>query len=103
MNAQQVNAWMMSGGGLKLWEELYSDFGLLPIPGGNTGFQIGRLVQQRNQFDGRFCWAENEDAWLALFTKLAVRQFYWLVANYLPGWNAASSMQRNGSALTTIT
>jgi TRAP-type mannitol/chloroaromatic compound transport system substrate-binding protein len=41
MNAQQVNAWMMSGGGLKLWEELYSDFGLLPIPGGNTGFQMG--------------------------------------------------------------
>ena len=41
MNAQQANAWMMSGGGLQLWEQLYSEFGLLPIPAGNTGFQMG--------------------------------------------------------------
>ena len=41
MNAQQGNAWMFSGGGLELWEELYDDFGLLPMPGGNTGFQMG--------------------------------------------------------------
>ncbi len=41
MNAQQVNAWMLGGDGLKLWEELYSDFGLIPVPGGNTGVQAG--------------------------------------------------------------
>ncbi len=41
MNAQQANAWMLGGDGLKLWEELYNDFGLIPIPGGNTGFQMG--------------------------------------------------------------
>ncbi len=41
MNAQQVNAWMLAGGGLKLWEDIYADFGLVPFPGGNTGVQMG--------------------------------------------------------------
>ena len=41
MNAQQLNAWMLNGDGWKLWEELYSDFNLVPFPGGNTGIQIG--------------------------------------------------------------
>ncbi|MEZ4962081.1 MAG: TRAP transporter substrate-binding protein [Saprospiraceae bacterium] len=41
MNAQQLNAWLLSGGGLQLWEELYAEFGLVPIPGGNTGVQMG--------------------------------------------------------------
>ena len=41
MNAQQLNAWLIGGGGLQLWEELYADFGLIPMPGGNTGVQMG--------------------------------------------------------------
>lgn len=41
MNAQQVNAWIISGGGMQLWEELYDDFGLIPMLGGNTGVQMG--------------------------------------------------------------
>ncbi|MEN0005583.1 MAG: TRAP transporter substrate-binding protein [Bacteroidota bacterium] len=41
MNAQQVNAWIMSGGGLELWEELYTDFNLIPMAAGNTGVQMG--------------------------------------------------------------
>ncbi len=41
MNAQQVNAWMYYGGGLELWREVYAKFGLLPLPGGNTGVQMG--------------------------------------------------------------
>lgn len=41
MNAQQANAWMISGGGLKLWEELYAPYNLIPMPGGNTGVQMG--------------------------------------------------------------
>jgi TRAP-type mannitol/chloroaromatic compound transport system substrate-binding protein len=41
MNAQQVNAWMLGGDGLKLWEEKYAEFGLVPFPGGNTGVQMG--------------------------------------------------------------
>lgn len=41
LNAQQLNAWLICGGGLELWEELYADYGLIPIPGGNTGVQMG--------------------------------------------------------------
>lgn len=41
LNAQQMNAWLLNAGGLELWEELYSEFGLVPIPAGNTGVQMG--------------------------------------------------------------
>ena len=41
MNAQQVTAWVLHGGGMQLWEELYRDFGLVPMLGGNTGVQMG--------------------------------------------------------------
>ena len=41
MNAQQMNAWIYGGDGLKLWEEVYAPFNLLPMPVGNTGFQMG--------------------------------------------------------------
>lgn len=41
MNAQQMNAWIYAGDGLKLWEEVYAPFNLLPMPVGNTGFQMG--------------------------------------------------------------
>jgi TRAP-type mannitol/chloroaromatic compound transport system substrate-binding protein len=41
MNAQQMNAWLLGGDGLKLWEETYTDFGLVPFPAGNTGVQMG--------------------------------------------------------------
>ena len=41
MNAQQINAWMISGEGLKLWEEAYEPFNVIPFPGGNTGVQMG--------------------------------------------------------------
>ena len=41
MNAQQANAWILCGGGLELWEELYAAHNLIPIPGGNTGVQMG--------------------------------------------------------------
>jgi len=41
MNAQQVASWIHAGGGLALWEDLYAPFGLLPMPAGNTGVQMG--------------------------------------------------------------
>jgi len=40
MNAQQMNAWIISGGALKLWEEVYQPFNLLPMVAGNTGVQM---------------------------------------------------------------
>ncbi|WPP53607.1 TRAP transporter substrate-binding protein [Catalinimonas niigatensis] len=41
MNAQQTNAWLLSGGGLELWQETYAPFNLLPFAAGNTGMQMG--------------------------------------------------------------
>jgi TRAP-type mannitol/chloroaromatic compound transport system substrate-binding protein len=41
LNAQQMNAWLLSGGGLQLWRELYAGVGLVPFVGGNTGVQMG--------------------------------------------------------------
>lgn len=41
MNAQQVSAWMSSGGGQALWEEAYAPHNLLPFMCGNTGVQMG--------------------------------------------------------------
>ncbi len=41
MNYQQMNAWIVSGGGAQLWEELYDQFNLLPMICGNTGVQMG--------------------------------------------------------------
>lgn len=56
MTAQQVNAWIYSGGGKQLWEELYSDFNLVPMLGGNTGVQMGgwynREINTINDFKG---------------------------------------------------
>ncbi len=41
LNAQGINAWLYSGGGLKLWEEVYAPFNLIARPQGNTGVQMG--------------------------------------------------------------
>lgn len=39
--ADEMNSWLYYGDGLKLWEELYAPFGLIPQPAGNTGVQMG--------------------------------------------------------------
>ncbi|MEM9888999.1 MAG: TRAP transporter substrate-binding protein [Bacteroidota bacterium] len=41
MNAQQMNTWLTSSGGLTLWRDLYADFNLIPFAFGNTGVQMG--------------------------------------------------------------
>lgn len=40
LNAQEMNAWLYQGDGLKLWRELYARFNLIPFPAGNTGVQM---------------------------------------------------------------
>ncbi|WP_371188482.1 TRAP transporter substrate-binding protein [Thalassotalea maritima] len=40
MNALETNAWLHYGGGLELWQELYKPFGIMPLPGGNSGAQF---------------------------------------------------------------
>lgn len=41
MNGQGMSAWFHGGDGLKLWEETYAPFNLVPRPGGSTGVQMG--------------------------------------------------------------
>ncbi|MBT5230605.1 MAG: TRAP transporter substrate-binding protein [Methylococcales bacterium] len=41
MTAQEMNAWLYYGDGLKLWTELYKPFGIVPFPAGNMGVQMG--------------------------------------------------------------
>jgi TRAP-type mannitol/chloroaromatic compound transport system substrate-binding protein len=40
-NAQSINAWLYSGGGMQIWEELYAKFNMKPFVAGNTGVQMG--------------------------------------------------------------
>jgi len=40
LTAQEMNAWLFYGDGLKLWQEVYAPFGLVPMPCGNTGVQM---------------------------------------------------------------
>ncbi len=41
LNAQDMNGWLYHGGGLELWQELYSQFDVVPFPVGNSGMQMG--------------------------------------------------------------
>lgn len=41
MNGREMEAWIRYGGGAELWRELYEPFNLIPMPGGNTGVQMG--------------------------------------------------------------
>ena len=41
LSAQETNGWVYHGGGQKLWDEVYADFGLKPFLAGNTGVQMG--------------------------------------------------------------
>jgi len=56
MNAQGMNAWLYTGGGQELWDELYAPFNLKPMPAGNTGVQMGgwfnREIKSVDDFKG---------------------------------------------------
>jgi TRAP-type mannitol/chloroaromatic compound transport system substrate-binding protein len=56
MNAQGMAAWFHGGGGLKLWEETYAPFNLIPRPGGSTGVQMGgwfnKKINSINDYKG---------------------------------------------------
>lgn len=41
LTSRQQSAWLYEGGGLDLVHELFSDFGLISFPAGNTGTQMG--------------------------------------------------------------
>ena len=41
LTARQFNSWVYEGGGQNVLRELFSDYGVLNYPGGNTGAQMG--------------------------------------------------------------
>jgi TRAP-type mannitol/chloroaromatic compound transport system substrate-binding protein len=47
LNAQGMAAWFHAGDGLKLWEETYAPFNLIPRPGGSTGVQMGGWFRKK--------------------------------------------------------
>ncbi|MEM7612326.1 MAG: TRAP transporter substrate-binding protein [Pseudomonadota bacterium] len=47
LNAAEINAWMYYGDGLKLWQDIYAPFGVVPFPSGNTGAQMGGWFNKR--------------------------------------------------------
>lgn len=49
LNAQQQNAWLYHGGGLEAIQKLYSNFGIINFPAGNTGTQMGGWFKREIQ------------------------------------------------------
>ncbi len=47
LTAQQQNAWLYEGGGLDALNRIYSDFGVISFPAGNTGAQMGGWFKQK--------------------------------------------------------
>lgn len=41
LTARQYRAWLYYGGGLELMRDLFADFNIINLPGGNTGIQMG--------------------------------------------------------------
>jgi len=39
--AEEINSWMLYGGGLEIWREQYAKYNLHPFLGGNTNIQMG--------------------------------------------------------------
>ena len=52
LTAQELNSWMNFGGGQELWDELYGEFGIKPLPCGNSGTQMaGWFRKEINSLD----------------------------------------------------
>lgn len=55
-DVQSMNAWILSGGAMKLWEEVYAPFNVKPFLAGNTGVRAGgwfnKEINTINDFKG---------------------------------------------------
>lgn len=56
LNPAGISSWMWGGNGIKLWEEVYAPFNLVPRPLGNTGVQMAgwfnRKIEKIEDFQG---------------------------------------------------
>ncbi len=54
--AQEINSWMLFGGGLELWRDQYAKYNLHPFMGGNTSIQMGgwfrKPIESLKDMDG---------------------------------------------------
>lgn len=41
LTSEEINSWMLFGGGMELWREMYAKHNLHPLLGGNTNVQMG--------------------------------------------------------------
>ncbi len=90
MNSTGYNAWLHAGNGMKLWEELYAPFNLMPRPLGTTSFQMGGWFNKK---------IENVDSLKGLklrFPGLAGKVYSKAGASVvlLPGGEVYTSMER---------
>ena len=104
-NFQGMNAWLYHGGGIKLWEEVYAPFNLVPIPMGNTGVQMtgwfSKPIEKVDDFKGlkmRIPGSGRQGLCAARRRREAVARR----ARSSRRWSAASSMPRSLSAPTRI-
>jgi TRAP-type mannitol/chloroaromatic compound transport system substrate-binding protein len=44
--SEEINSWMLFGGGYELWREQYAKYNLYPFMGGNTNIQMGGWFRQ---------------------------------------------------------
>ena len=52
LTAQEMNAWLLYGGGMELWREVYEPFGVIPVAAGNSGVQMaGWFNREINSVD----------------------------------------------------
>ncbi len=56
LNATEIHAWLLKGGGYELWRELYKPFGVRPYAAGNTGVQMAgwfnKKIESMNDIKG---------------------------------------------------
>lgn len=45
--AEEINSWMIFGGGLDMWREQYAKYNLHPFMGGNTNIQMGGWFRKK--------------------------------------------------------
>ena len=45
--AEEINSWMLYGGGMELWREQYAKYNLHPFMGGNTNIQMGGWFRKK--------------------------------------------------------
>ena len=51
LTAQELNSWVNFGGGQELWDELYGEFGLKPLPCGNSTQMAGWFRKEINSLE----------------------------------------------------